>query len=400
MEPYSSEAIFTNPGSARAAAQRKPCLLVGFTSRRDVTGQALAFDLLLTGLEQRDIPYRLVDLGMDGLAARPGSFDPARLLVTLKILYLFCLNLRGVDQLYLVVASSQLGFLRDACMIWLNYWVGHRLIIHLHGGGYRTFYESQPAWLQQFIARTIAHADKIIVLGEQLRDQFAFVPNYAQKICTIPNGLPLELHPKTLQPKSLPATGPLRLLYLSNLMPSKGYLVLLEACRILTHERGLAIHCDFCGNFVETMVDTPHKAQSAQARFFQLIKAWELTEVVTYHGVIRGAAKEELLQQAHALVLPTSYPWEGQPLCIIEALAFGTPVVATPHRGILDQVSDQYNGFLVAAEAQQVAAAVEKLGEDPAAYQQLSQQARQHFVAHFTQEKYLERLITVIIGGK
>lgn len=376
-----------------------PALLVGFSSQQSVTGLALAFDLLLSGFEQRKLPYRLVDFGRLGLADKPGTFHWGRIGSTLWMLLRFYGQLWGVQSVYIVIASSKFGFLRDAMMIWASRLVNAHLVLHLHGGGYRSFYETQSRWLQRFIAHTLAQADTIVILGEQLRDQFAFVPDHEQKVRVVPNGLPFDLQPQTIAPKSLPVTEPIRLLYLSNLMESKGYLILLEACRILHHEYGQAIHCDFCGDFVETSVDDGINAGSVQAHFFQLIEEWNLGDVVTYRGLVRDRQKEQLLQQAHIFVLPTTYPWEGQPISIIEALAFGTPVVATPHRGIPEQVLDGVNGFLTDADANQVAAAIVRLQQDPDRYQQFSQQARQHFDAHFTQQAYLDRLIPTILGG-
>ena len=378
--------------------QATPCMLVGFSSRTAVTGVALAFDLLLSGLAKRNIPYVLIDFATLGPATRVGAFDWHRTWSTLGLLASFCAKLGRVQSVYILIASSRFGFLRDALMIWSSRLFRRHLVLHLHGGGYRYFVETQPAWFQRLIATTLAQADAIIVLGERLRDQFAFVPGIERKIRVVPNGLPLDLQPKNTISKSLPKTGPFRLLYLSNLIESKGYLNLLAACRLLHHERKILIHCDFCGDFIQTSVDSSGSAQEAKANFFKLIKAWNLTDVVTYHGVVTGHKKEQLLEQAHTLVLPTTYPWEGQPLSIIEALAFSTPVIATPHRGIPEQVSDRYNGFLVEANPEQIADAVEEMWQNPTLYQSLSQNAQRHFKENFTQERHLERLIPIILG--
>ena len=374
-----------------------PCLLIGFSSRYNVTGLALGFDLLLAGFEERGIPYRLVDFGRLGLAARPGSFDWRRIRATLKLLASFCTQLVNSRVVYMLIASSKFGFLRDAFMIWASRLLRRRIVLHLNGGGYRPFYETQPHWLQRWIAKTLAQADTIIVLGEQLRDQFAFVPNIEKKIRVVPNGLPLDLQPKTVVSKSLPTTGALRLLYLSNLIESKGYLTLLAACCILHHEHQIPIHCDFCGDFMQTSVDKVIRPSEAKANFLNLIKAWDLTDVVTYHGIVTGDKKQAFLQQAHTLILPTTYPWEGQPISIIEALAFSTPVIATSHRGIPEQVIDRYNGFLVEPNPMNIAEAVLEMWQNPTLYQSLSQNAKTHFEEHFTQEKHLNHLIPLIL---
>jgi glycosyltransferase involved in cell wall biosynthesis len=374
------------------------CLLVGFRQQFAVTGLSLAFELLLAGLQRRHIPYRLVDLGELWDANGVGRFTSARAWIALRLLWLFYRQLIGAPNVYMTIASSRVGFLRDALMIWPARLGRRRLVLHLHGAGYQAFYQAQPHWLQRLIARTLAQADTIIVLGESLREHFAFVPGYRQKVQVVPNGLPLGVQCEAAQTKSLPSDGPLRLLFLSNMLESKGYLKVLAACRILHQERNLPLHCDFGGDFIQTVSDQAGTVAAAQQAFLQLIQRWGVEEVVTYHGLVTGAAKQHLLEQAHLLLLPTTYPWEGQPLSIIEALATSTPVIATRQGAIPEQVHDGYNGFLRQAEPTVIADAIEHLWRNPTLYGELSRNARSHFLAHYTSEKHLERLIPLIVG--
>ena len=108
---------------------------------------------------------------------------------------------------------------------------------------------------------------------------------------------------------------------------------------------------------------------------------------------------KNLLSRAHVFVLPTSYPWEGQPISIIEALAYATPVVATPYRGIPEQVIDGLNGYLIPpGNPQEIARAVGKILQSPDHYQELSQNALTHFQDHFKREVHLQALIKAIAG--
>jgi len=68
---------------------------------------------------------------------------------------------------------------------------------------------------------------------------------------------------------------------------------------------------------------------------------------VTIHGVVRGEAKRRLLQQAHIFCLPTYYPYEGQPISILEAFAAGCAVLTTDHSGIFDVFDPGAGGFAV-----------------------------------------------------
>jgi glycosyltransferase involved in cell wall biosynthesis len=139
----------------------------------------------------------------------------------------------------------------------------------------------------------------------------------------------------------------------------------------------------------------------AQDSFLNLLENWELSDSVFYHGMVLGEEKQQFLIEANALILPTYYPWEGQPISIIEALAFCTPVIATPHKGIPDQVIDGYNGFLVDKNSpEQIADAVQKLFENPDLYRKLSENARRHFIENFSQETNMANMLSAILGSQ
>lgn len=367
-------------------------------SHNVVTGVSVAFESLVSGFERQRLPYAVVDLKRGATGSRVGAFDFRRVLGTLRILVSVWANILCVDCVYIIIASSSFGFLRDALMIWPSRLFHRRIVLHLHGGGYQGFYGQQSAWHQWVIRTTLAKADAIVILGNLLRNQFEFVPEGDKKLRIVPNGLPADLQAEESTFKSLPKDGPLHLLYLSNMIESKGYLDVLAACRILHSERKLPIRCDFCGDFLSVSVDDSKvTAQSAKANFLALVLAWKLDDVVTYRGVVTGQVKQKLLQQAHVFLLPTVYPWEGQPISIIEAMAFGTPIVATAHRAIPEEVIHGYNGFLVEGHSpEQIANAVHKLVTCPGLYAEMSRNALDHFRAHFTQEQYVSRLISVI----
>ncbi len=63
-------------------------------------------------------------------------------------------------------------------------------------------------------------------------------------------------------------------------------------------------------------------------------------------GFIDGNNKAKLLSEASIFVFPTYYK-EGMPNSILEAFAFGLPVVTRPVAGLVDVFTDQVNGFLI-----------------------------------------------------
>jgi glycosyltransferase involved in cell wall biosynthesis len=376
-------------------------MLVGPRSTQELTyGMSIGFDLLISGFSERKLPYIVIDRSQGMVGRKVGTFTLGGMLATVMMLWSYLANLRHVTVIYLTIGTSKAGFLRDMIMIWLGWLFQKRLVLHLKGGGFLSFYEESSRWLRFLMRQTLSKADTFIVLGDLLRDQFGFVSDIDSKLVVVPNGLPTELQDNNQKPRVWEQSGSFRLLYLSNMIPSKGYLDVLEACRILSIERGIPIQCDFCGAFLATVNDNVEISPAeAEAAFQRLVDETGLASVVHYHGTVRGQQKREILREANVFILPTAYPWEGQPISIIEALAYGLPVVATRYRGIPEQVINGRNGFLLEEKTPQaIADAVEKLWRDPALYEQFSQNAIQHYRQNFTREAHLNRLIPVIFG--
>jgi glycosyltransferase involved in cell wall biosynthesis len=376
-------------------------LLVGPRSTEELTyGMSIGFDLLISGFEERQLSHVIIDRSKGMVGRKVGVFTLGGAFATLRMLFSFTANLRQVDVIYLTIGSSLAGFFRDMIMIWLSWFFRRRVVLHLKGGGYLDFFKNRAAWFRFLIRQTISKADTIIVLGDLLRDQFSFIAEIDSKLAVVPNGLPTELQGSEKQLRTRAEGDLIRLLYLSNMIPSKGYLDVLEACRILSVERKVPIKCDFCGAFVATINDDVEiSPEAAESSFHHLVDEKGLTNIVQYHGTVRGDRKRDVLREADVFVLPTAYPWEGQPISIIEALAYGLPVIATQYRGIPEQVLDGSNGLLLNEKSPEaIADAVEKMWRDPALYERFSQNAIDHYQQNFTREAHLNRLIPVILG--
>ena len=69
--------------------------------------------------------------------------------------------------------------------------------------------------------------------------------------------------------------------------------------------------------------------------------------IIYYGKFVAGEEKKALYLKSHVFCLPTYYPYEGQPISILEAYATGCVVVATLHSGIPDVFCDGQNGYAV-----------------------------------------------------
>lgn len=375
----------------------RECILIG-TLPPPTTGQSVAFRMLVDGCVRHGVPHRVIDISERGRERRVGGFSWRRATSLCGPLWRalrWCALARRVT--YLIVAQSWFGFLRDRLFVALAALGRNRIVLHVHGGGYREFWLAQSERRRRSIRRTLARADRIVVLGSGLVDMLDFVPDHARKVVVVPNGLALDEAGLPSRPKALPAAGPIRLLFLSNLIESKGWRDVLEAVRILV-ARGVDVSCEFCGAFlVGADAERYATVADAEAGFRAFVADHRLGDHVRLRGVVHGVELTRALEAAHFVVLPTRYDNEGQPLSIIEAMAHGCVVLSTRYRAIPEMLDDGRAGvFVEAGEPATIAAAVEELRTDPARYTALSERAIAHRRANFTAIRHLERMLAVL----
>ncbi|WP_158301951.1 glycosyltransferase family 4 protein [Paenibacillus mesophilus] len=365
-----------------------------------VAGQSLAFQMLVEEFEQRNLPHQIVNL-----SGKKGSFNVSVGKRALQYFWILLDYVRktsfGKKTVYITIAQSLQGFWRDFFMIWYAKCFGHSVVCHLHGGNYGHFFDHQPGWIRRLIRATLLKADHIYVLGERLRGMFDFEPRLGPKLDVVCNGLPFIL-PDTIGAKKLPSNPdePVVILYLSNLIESKGYLHVLEAIDLLVKDGGPKVKCLFFGRFLSNVDDIlVRSAEHGRELFEAFVKERGLEGIVEYNGTIQGEEKLKVLQQSHFFVLPTQYDNEGQPLSIIEAMAFGSVVISTDYRGIPEMVIDGDSGVLVPfAEPGAIADAIKELCGEPARYERMSLNAKKHFKANFTREAHLEKIVSLLEG--
>ncbi|MCA9230513.1 MAG: glycosyltransferase family 4 protein [Planctomycetales bacterium] len=362
---------------------------------------AVAFELLISGLAAAGIDASIVDTQWGGSVRNSGRFNLKRMfIVGVCVVHAWWKTL-NCQTLYMPISTSRLGFIRDSMIIRFAALLKRRIVVHLHGSGLKPLYENSSERARKLMRQTLTHVDCYVVLGELLRDQFSFVPGWEDKTRVVLNGTPIdEKAIADLSQKSPPANGePWRFLYLSNLMLTKGYLELVEACHILLQQGYSNFQCNLCGEFLGIVAENDSvSVEDRETEFLQRIKAPPLSDHVHYHGTVSGSQKDAFLREAHALVLPTYYPWEGQPLSINEALAWATPVVSTRHRGIPEQVLDGENGYFVEpGNAESLAACLKSFLDDKVPYEAFSRNARKHFENNFTNAQHLAKLIPLLV---
>ncbi|QDU89352.1 GDP-mannose-dependent alpha-(1-6)-phosphatidylinositol monomannoside mannosyltransferase [Pirellulimonas nuda] len=180
--------------------------------------------------------------------------------------------------------------------------------------------------------------------------------------------------------------GPFKIVSVSRLVEKKGYRYMLEACRLLL-DRGVEIECVIGGS----------GPLAAQLQTF--VQELGLAEHVAITG--KAVAQEDLPSFYHwgdVFCLPCVWAADqdvdGLPQTLMEAMACEIPVVSTRLVGIPDLVLDGETGLLVEAEdAQQLAAALEKLQQDAVLRERLGAAGRAHVLQRFNVRTCLDPLL-------
>lgn len=262
---------------------------------------------------------------MDEIGKKP-------LLKMVRFIWAYCIVLGKLiyhryDLCYLAITCHGIGFLKDAPFVLLCKLFRKKIVIHQHNKGMNTDVKRWPyRWLLPWVYQNT----KVILLSWRLYPDIEKVVRKEQ-ILICPNGIPETLQEKldAKRQNQIP-----HLLFLSNLMVSKGVLVLLDALNILK-DKGYSFICDFVGG--ET-------AEIDAARFKTEVEKRGLDKRVIYNGKQYGADKERFFKQADVFVHPTMD--DCFPLVLLEAMQHSLPVVSTDVGGITDIIENKINGYV------------------------------------------------------
>ncbi|HEX6308930.1 MAG TPA: glycosyltransferase family 4 protein [Longimicrobiales bacterium] len=368
------------PDGARAHEhQRRRMLIVGAVPPPYFGGSVVTQTLLESSLAQR---YELlhVDTSDRRGADNIGRLDAANVWLAgiHATRFLKSLVRSRADIIYLPVAQNTLGFLRDALFLVPAALSGIPIVVHFHGGRFDEFLARAPAAVRVLARLLLGRVARAIVLGSVLRDMLGGIVA-AERIAVVPNGVP-DPGPMVRQPRD----GPLRVLFLGNLIPEKGYGELVRAAGRL-REAGAEVELVLAGAVTDAAA---HERVLADSR--------PLGGRVRFVGPVDAAAKRRLLREVDVLALPSYYGNEAHPLVLLEAMAAGLPVVATRHVAIPEIVEDGETGILVEPrDVDGLTTALRRFAVDPALRVRLGAAGRRRYEAEFTAARWATRMARV-----
>lgn len=120
----------------------------------------------------------------------------------------------------------------------------------------------------------------------------------------------------------------------------------------------------------------------------QLVVDKNLSNSVTFLGFQSNPAK--ILSDAKVMVMTSR--WEGTPMCALESLAMGVPIVSTPADGLKDLIQDGVNGFL-SDDDEQLAEKIVFLLNETEKQKEISRNAVEMSIRYNDMDVYRDKII-------
>lgn len=330
---------------------------------------------------------------------------------------IWCRFRYGVTTLYYIPAPGKKSALyRDWMVMALCRPFFRKLVLHWQASGLAKWLETSVQIRTRSITfRLMKHPDLSIVLSEKVRGDAEKL--YSSRVAVIANAISdpcpdfaLGILPRRsarsaargklmagapLSPADLQNAGEnpglFRVLYMAHCTRDKGVFdaidgVALANARLLAESSHVRVHLTIAGGFLSA-----HEEQLFQTRLGQpdlLLKSGRPEETeqrcATYAGFVSGDAKKRLFSESDCFCFPTYYYAEASPVVLVEALAYGLPVVTTRWRSIPDVVPQDFDTFVDIKSPDQIATTLLTVLK-----RSYEDRPRQHFIEKLTAERHL-----------
>ena len=322
---------------------------------------------------------------------------------------IWCRFRYGVQNFYYIPAPGKRSALyRDWVVMLLCRPFFKRVILHWHAAGLAKWLEMVMTMRWRSLTyRLMKQVDLSIVLSRYNRADAEKL--FSRQVRVVSNGIPdpcpqfaQEVLPRrkarfaartkllsgvSLGDADLQGTGGdpqvVKVLYLAHCTREKGLFDAVSAVglanqRLRARQAAVSLRLLVAGGFVTA---------DAKARFDLLMATPGMAETVQYLGFVSGDQKNQLLREADLFCFPTYYENENQPVNLIEAMAFGLPILTTRWRSLPELFPAGYIGLVDARAPEQVADRLLALMSI-----KTGEVFRDIFLRNFTLDRYLSGL--------
>ena len=250
---------------------------------------------------------------------------PVRLLYSLYG-YLRFLTCYGKYDLFHIHTAERGSTFRKHFYLWWAKRTGRKVIVHIHGAEYLTFYDGLGSLGRRVVDRFLQRADLVLALSESWKRELE--ARFCIDTCrTLYNGVDTEKFRAAVTDVSACRHS---FLMLGRLGSRKGVYDLIDAVEIA------------CRKNPELTVCIAGDGEVDKVR--ALVAEKGLERHISVPGWIGETQKLKYLKKAAVLVLPSYY--EGLPMAVLEGMAAGKAIISTTV-GAIPEVIGEENGILL-----------------------------------------------------
>ncbi|MCX6893451.1 MAG: glycosyltransferase family 4 protein [Verrucomicrobia bacterium] len=283
----------------------------------------------------------------------------------------------GVTDFYYIPAPGKRSALyRDWVVMMICRPFFKRIILHWHAAGLAKWLERVVGMRHRALTyRLLKRVDLSIVLSKYNRADAEKL--FSRQVRIVSNGIPdpcpqfdanIMPRPKarfaarrkllsgqSLTEEDLKETGGdpqvVKVLYLAHCTREKGVFDTLAAAAIASRRLAEA-HAPVSLKF---LVTGGFVTAEEEAEFKRIMAEPDMARMVQYFGFVSGDQKHQLMREADLFCFPTYFQNENQPVNLIEAMAFGLPILTTRWRSLPELFPADYPGLVNIRSPEQVA---------------------------------------------
>ena len=289
------------------------------------------------------------------------------------------------DLIHLNPSFDYKAIVRDGLLLRVAKNLGNKTLVMFHGWHETNVKVIENNFVNLFVS-TYNKADAFIVLAsdfkKKLRKWGFRQPIYLE---TTPvddfllNGFSIKQKLKRID-----SDNKIQLLFLSRIEKAKGILETIKAVEFLLKSYP-TLHLVVAGegSFIED-------AQSVANRL--------LKSKVSFLGYVGGEEKKKVFLNSDIYIFPT-YHGEGMPTSVLEAMAFGLPVITRPVGGLKDFFINGEHGFMTESKDPEIIAGlIEKIIPDKGLWKRISINVHEYAKERFMASMVAKRLEDIYIA--
>ena len=364
---------------------------------KEITGPATLFEFFKNSEDVRKrAKLDIFDISGGKNNRKIGGFSISRLFFYINLLPKLFINIykKKDSKIYIIIAPTKAGLLRDFVIIYFSNLLKRRLYCHALGN-YPFFYENSNLLIRILIKKTLRYVEKIIIEDEILKEGFLFLEDYQKKVISVTNSYPpiqnQDLIKKKFDGKKI------NIFFMGNMIESKGYFNVIKVINLLKRNKKFNVTGIFAGKFYDLASSIKKTRNNPKNKFFKYIYENNLEDNVRYYDSVYGEKKEAIFKDNNFFIFPTNYIYEAQPLCLIEAMSYGSVIITCKHSAIKSMITHQKNGFFVQYnKPDEIISIIEDLANKPEMYESISKSAIENYKEKYMSNGFSNKLLDIM----